>query len=548
MALALLSITMLASGPFFVNSLTNINKQRTAQAAVQLADTAMEQVRGLKGSSLLSGRSLKATQAQFAGAPAVVKPYLATMQVAGDPGITDVNSTAGADAAISTAAQAVTVEGTTYTENIYVGRCEIYLTKTGECVYPLAQNKAPSDTTKILKFFRVVVLITWPGNTCPAGVCNYITSSLVSSASEPSFDFHRPLPTVLTKLVTFYKDKTSSYQLEARGGQLPNSWSVTPGTLPKGLSMTSNGVVSGTPTVVGSTSVDVTVSDSLKRTDKEPVTFEVLLPPSPTMPATTSSRVGDVVRLPVTAAGGKAPYSFTDKLTVSASSATLPPGLSIDPDTGVITGSPTTPGTYPVTITVTDANNVAGTGTYTHVVSPALTLAPLPGQTIDLGSRLDLTAAGSGGDGKYSYSATGLPPGVTINKGSGAISGKPTASGRFLPTITVTDGSGGTAGQQIVVIVNTDTSLVFTAPTLTSPDQTTVKGTATSLTLRTNGSLLKLSPVLTVTGLPPGLSLNAVTGVISGTPTTAGAYTVTATATAATPPRSSVLTFVWKIT
>src|SRR3954469_480026 len=134
-ALAVLSVTMLASAPFFVNTLTNVNRQRTRQAAIQLADTAMEQVRGLKGSSLLSGRSAIATQAQFDAAPAVVAPYLATMQVAGGPRI-DATSTVGADAPISTSARQITVEGTAYTQNIYVGECEVYLTGASECVYP----------------------------------------------------------------------------------------------------------------------------------------------------------------------------------------------------------------------------------------------------------------------------------------------------------------------------------------------------------------------------------------------------------------------------
>src|SRR5690349_20103968 len=113
-ALAVLSITLLASTPFFIGSVRNVNKQRTQQVAIQLADTAMEQVRGLKGSSLLSGHGLQAGENQFAAAPAAVKPYLDTMQVGRDED-SAVLPTDGADAPISTAAQVTTVEGTQYT-------------------------------------------------------------------------------------------------------------------------------------------------------------------------------------------------------------------------------------------------------------------------------------------------------------------------------------------------------------------------------------------------------------------------------------------------
>ncbi|XVU21125.1 putative Ig domain-containing protein [Actinoplanes sp. CA-054009] len=539
-ALTILSITLLASTPFFVNSLQSVNRQRTRQVAVQLADTAMEQVRGLKGSSLLTGHGQQAGENQFAAAPAAVKPYLATMQVGHDED-SAVLPTDGADAPISTAAQVTTVEGTTYTRMVYIGACEIYLTQSsGDCVYPLG-TAAPADTTKILKFFRAVVLVSWPDVSCvatagnPVNTCLYITSTLVSRAPEPNFDLHRPSPTVMTQTLVFYRGLATTATLEARGGQLPNTWTV--GALPAGLSLTPAGVISGTPTTAGVTVTTTTVTDKLGRTDTEPITFRVVLPPTVTMPANAANRVNDVVSLQATAANGVGPYVY--------SATGLAPGLTIDAASGAITGTLTTTGTYAATVTATDQNGVKGTGTYSHVVYPPLTLNTVADQTIALNGKLTLTASGSGGDGSYSYSATGLPAGVSINKTTGAINDKVTTSGRFLPTITVADGSGGTASQQFVLIV-TSTGLIFTGPPLTAPDQTTVRGTAASLTLTTNGTLLGLNPVMTISGLPTGLSFNALTGVISGTPTTAGTYTVTATATTLT--ATSVLTFVWKVT
>ncbi|WP_433831203.1 putative Ig domain-containing protein [Actinoplanes sp. CA-015351] len=546
-ALTIVSITLLASTPFFVASLNNVNAQRGRQAAIQLANTAIEQVRGLQGSALLSGRSKKATQTQFDAAPTSLASYLATMAVEADSTITDTTSTEGADAPIPTTSQKLTVEGTTFTQNIYVGACEIYLIKTssGECVYPLGSD-APTDTTKILKFFRVVVLETWPDRACDTSsgddTCEYVTSTLVARASEPIFDFHRASPTVLTTTIYFYKDVEGSFQLEARGGYLPNVWTLAAASpkLPDGLSMSKYGVIAGTVATAGTTNLSVTVTDNQGRTDTEPVALKVVLPPTVTVPATTM-RVGDTVSLQATGANGVPAYTYT--------AVNLPPGLTIAKKTGLITGSPTTAGSYVVTFTITDANAVTGTATYTYATYPALVLGALADQTIALGDQLSMTAAGSGGDGNYTYSATGLPIGASVktNANTGVVSGKPTASGRFLPTITVTDGTGATASQRVSVIVTTTTSLVFTAPALTAADRSTVKGAAASLTLTTNGALLGLSPVVTVTGLPTGLTYNALTGAISGTPTTAGSYTVTATATGLSS-NLSVLTFIWKIT
>jgi hypothetical protein len=177
-------------------------------------------------------------------------------------------------------------------------------------------------------------------------------------------------------------------------------------------------------------------------------------------------------------------------------------------------------------------------------LSPAITLRLLSDQTIDLNARFTVTAVATGGTGGFTYTGSGLPTGVSVNSTTGSVSGNPTDSGRFLATVTATDGNGGTAAQTFVVIVTTNNSLIFTAPALTAPDQTTAKGRATSLTLTTNVT----SPVLSIAGLPAGMTLNTSTGVISGTPTTSGLYKVTATARTMSPSRTSILMFTWTVT
>lgn len=538
MALALVAITMAAMGPFFVSGFQRVSQQRGQQAGVQLADSAMEQVRALKGSSLLTGRGEAASRAQWnlGAANVTVKPYLDTMQLAWDTLVKDTN--AGSVAAISTASQTMTISNTLYTRSIFVGICDVYVGGAGDCVDP-TKVAPPADSTKDLKFFRAVVLVTWPDKNCTTGTCTYVTSTLVARASEPTFDVHRPAPVVKTKTVYFYRGVAGSFQMDASGGQLPNTWTIS--SVPAGLTMTPAGVISGTPTaIVGVYTVMATVTDKLGRSDTETVTIQIVLPPALTVPSNPRNHVGETVSQQLTTTGGVLPYTYV--------ATGLPAGLTLNKDTGAITGVVTTVGVYSVSVTATDDNGGKATGTYTHTVYPALTISPIADQTISLGNTVTATASAQGGDNSYTYSATGLPTATTINASTGVISGVPVVPGRYLPTVTVTDGLGGKASTTFVLLVQTTTQLIFTSPSLAAPDQTTAAGAPVNLKIGDNSSALGLKPTLAVSGLPPGLTANLLSGTISGKPTTPGTYTVTALATNLTPPQTSVLTFVWTIT
>ena len=533
-ALAVISTVMAALGTFFVNSYLTVNQQRGQQGAAELANAAMEQIRALKGSSLMTGRGQIKSTNQWNAAPAAVQPYLDVTKLTWDPLITDPASTLGDDAAVPTATQAMTVEKTTYARTIYVGACDIYIGTSTDCVDP-ATTAAPADPTEDLLFFRVVVLVTWPAQNCPAGSCSFVASTLIARGSEPVFDFHRPSPVIKTTAATFYQGVPVSFQIDSSGGQLPNTWTVS--TLPTGLTVTPAGLVSGTPTGLGSTLSMVVITDKLGRSDTENITWTVVVPPTLTMPANARNHVGETVTLAATATGGVTPFAY--------SAPALPPGLTISATTGAITGSVTTAGVYPVTVTATDANGQKATGTYTHTVYPALQLAAIADQTMALGSAVNVTAAASGGDSNYTYSATGLPLGVLITASTGAIAGIPTVPGRYLPTVTVTDGLGGRAATTFTLTVTTTTSLVFTSP---STDQADPVGKQVNLPITTNASTLGLGPVVTTSGLPPGLTYNPASGKITGKPTAAGTYVVTVVATNVLPPQSSNQTFLWTIT
>ena len=174
-----------------------------------------------------------------------------------------------------------------------------------------------------------------------------------------------------------------------------------------------------------------------------------------------------------------------------------------------------------------------------------LTLPDLPDQQITLGSPFSTTAVAAGGDGKYKYTASGLPIGVTIDARSGAVTGLPAVPGRYVPTITVADGSGAMATDTFVLLVHTRTALTFTAPVA---DQKSPLNQPVNLPITTNAATLGNKGIsLEAVGLPPGVKWNNGKDALVGTPTSAGTYLVTLTAASVMPVQTALLTFVWTV-
>jgi hypothetical protein len=160
-----------------------------------------------------------------------------------------------------------------------------------------------------------------------------------------------------------------SQTITASCAAAPYICSLTDGMLPQGLSL-ANCTISGIPTAAGLTMFTITVTDANSKSGfrnyKLLVTPGVVLSPA-TLPAGTPGVPYNEV---ITASGGTAPYTFV----VSGS---LPPGLILTPTptTATISGTPTTVGCFPFTVTVTDANGCATSVTYTICVAaggPAL--------------------------------------------------------------------------------------------------------------------------------------------------------------------------------
>jgi uncharacterized protein (TIGR03437 family) len=214
----------------------------------------------------------------------------------------------------------------------------------------------------------------------------------------------------------------------------------------------------------------------------------------------------------------------------SVSSGVLPPGLALNATTGALLGTPTRAGTFSFTIRATTSGGCTGTREYTLVIAcPTLTLNPetLPNGT--LGAAYNQLLATGGGTAPYSFSLSAgtLPAGMTLSL-AGALSGTPTQIGAFTFTVSSVDASTCAATRSYTLNIACPT--VTLAPASLPAGKV---GTAYSQTLTATGGG-SLNFAVSAGALPPGLSLAAATGLLAGTPTTAGTFNLTVRATSST--------------
>src|ERR1019366_8971706 len=219
------------------------------------------------------------------------------------------------------------------------------------------------------------------------------------------------------------------------------------------------------------------------------------------------------------ASGGVPPYTW------SVISGSLPPGLNLDPASGLISGTPTTEGTYPFTVQVADAQTPPATASAPLSITVNATLTQLTVLTTSLPAGTQNTAynamlAADGGVTPYTWSITAgsLPVGLHLNANSGAITGTPSGAGISNFTVQVTDFQLSTATAPLSITITPAVPLRITTTSLPSG----TAGTAYSATVVAIGGVYPYSWSITGGALPAGLGLNPSTGAITGTPTTAG--------------------------
>jgi len=315
----------------------------------------------------------------------------------------------------------------------------------------------------------------------------------------------------------------------AVGGTAPYTWA---GTAPFGLSLSSTGVLSGTPTSAGTTGFNVTVTDSTTPTaltTNESFTITVgptitLTPSSvPTVVVGQTYAAGSPVTT-VSASGGTGPFGYT------LSAGTLPPGLSLNSSSGAIVGTVGGAGVFPFTVRATDAGGNTASQAYSLTAFGVTTNAiptAVVGQTYTAGSPL-VTLAAVGGTAPYSWTAspTTLPAGLSLSSSTGAITGTPTNSATTAPfTFTVTDSSGSPlqASTSLTITIGT-TPITTTAVTIDLSAHYVPATPAVQLSASGGNGTYTWS--IQQGTLPSGLSLNASTGAVTGTPTALGSTPV----------------------
>lgn len=326
-------------------------------------------------------------------------------------------------------------------------------------------------------------------------------------------------------LPTAYADELYNQTISASGGTAPYTYSQVPGTAPpSGITIGSDGTLSGTATVTGNTTFSVEVADSAGNSTQVTYTLSVLAPPITVTPSPNTPPNGTVsttyAGLTLSASGGEAPYTFT--------ATGLPPGLTLS-SSGVLSGTPTTSGTYHVTFTAADKNNYTGSSSsYTVTIAPPLAWSntTLPAGTVGVTYNSAITASGGATPYTYTLTSGALPAGLTLNTSTGAITGTPTAGGTFTPSVNVTDANGATLTTSITLTIDAPT-LSVTPASGALPNAT--QNAAYTQTLSTSGGTPGYTYSVTGGALPSGIQLSGNT--LSGTPTVYGNFSFQITAT-----------------
>jgi hypothetical protein len=343
------------------------------------------------------------------------------------------------------------------------------------------------------------------------------TDSIGGNSSRAyAVTINSPPSIITTNLPTWTANANFNQTVAVTNGTAPFAFAVSAGSLPSGLTLNpGTGVIGGRPAIAGTFHFTIKVTDAAKVTATRAFTLTI----DPAIAITTNSLVewtADVADYNQTVAAAHGTGSHTFAVTKGS----LPAGLSLNPASGSITGIPTASGRDTFNITATDSVGGTVTKSLTIVINPVLSLPELPSNWTVNGARYIQAITVSGGTGGHTLtlSAGSLPPGLTFNVSSGALTGIADKTGTFDFTITATDSVGASGSRAYALTINSSPSITTTSlPTWTA-------GVNFGQTIAVADGTAAFAFSLTAGALPSGLTLNTRTGIISGKPIVPGTF------------------------
>ncbi len=326
-----------------------------------------------------------------------------------------------------------------------------------------------------------------------AASANATLSLIVTSAANPTI--------TTTSLSNGQVGQAYSATLAATGGTGGYTWS---GTAPAGLTVNSNGTITGTPTTAGTFTADLMVTAGAGSGN---ASLSLVIAPAPSLTINTTilsaGQVGQAYLATLSASGGTGASTW---------SGSAPAGLTVNPN-GTITGTPTAAGTFSVSLTVT-AGSASANATLSLLINPAVSPLALNGSSnlgdIPVGGSISVSFSAAGGIPPYQWS---LPAGSSLSvDASGNVRGTASQAGNFSTQLTVTDSANGSASLSLSL------SVLGLSGSLSSG----------STTAAYSGSILAVGGVgpytYSASGLPKGIIFAA--GTLTGQAVNAGSYTV----------------------
>ncbi|TCB99618.1 hypothetical protein E0H26_03405 [Micromonospora zingiberis] len=285
---------------------------------------------------------------------------------------------------------------------------------------------------------------------------NAFGTGTASNASAPVVPYTVPAAPMINSVAAGTNSATISWSAPANGGSTITGYRLTPylggvAQAPVSLPATpTSGTVTGLTAGATYTFRVAAVNAAGTGPDSaQSAGVTVNAPPVLNFPPPAGGEVGASYRVTLTVSGGTAPFAW------SVSAGALPPGLTLGATTGVLSGVPSQAGSFAFTVRVTDASGFSDTRPATVVIAapPSLDFADPPAGRAFEPYSYQLTVTGGTAPFAWSVSAGALPPGLSLDAGSGLLRGTPTQAGTFAFTVRVTDSFAQSATRPVSLVI-----------------------------------------------------------------------------------------------